>query len=273
MKKKHKKVGLLCVILLVLLLLVAALDVRLNTVTYRIESEKVAAPVRIVQLSDLHSCAYGEDQSRLLAAVDALTPDAVVFTGDIVDDRLPTENAYLVFAALAEKYPCFYVTGNHEYWGGVVDGFCEEIAARGVTVLRGAGTKLTLNGQMVWLCGVDDPESGQTQAQLSRLAAQIDTDTVSILLSHRPELTEQYRTLPFDLVFAGHAHGGQWRIPGLLNGLLAPDQGFFPDYAGGLYDLDGRQLVVSRGLARESTRVPRVFNRPEIVAVDIVPVP
>ena len=75
----------------------------------------------------------------------------------------------------------------------------------------------------------------------------------------------------FDLVLAGHAHGGQWRLPGLINGVLAPNQGFFPSYAGGRYELGNTTLIVSRGLARESTRVPRLFNRPELVVVDVEP--
>ena len=70
---------------------------------------------------------------------------------------------------------------------------------------------------------------------------------------------------------AGHAHGGQWRLPGLINGLLAPNQGLFPKYAGGLYDLNGQTMVVSRGLARESTRIPRFFNRPELVVLELGP--
>lgn len=82
---------------------------------------------------------------------------------------------------------------------------------------------------------------------------------------------EDYQGKGFDLVLAGHAHGGQWRIPGVLNGLLAPDQGLLPAYAGGLYALEDTTLVVSRGLARESTRVPRLFNPPELVILDVIP--
>ena len=92
---------------------------------------------------------------------------------------------------------------------------------------------------------------------------------VSVLLSHRPELTELYRGSGFDLVVSGHAHGGQVRVPLLLNGLYAPNQGFFPQYAGGLYDLDGTALAVSRGLS--ISRLPRVFNPPEAVVIDLVP--
>ena len=92
-----------------------------------------------------------------------------------------------------------------------------------------------------------------------------------VLLAHRPENIKCYLQYPFDLIVSGHAHGGQWRIPGLLNGLYAPHQGLFPRYAGGRYDFDGATFLVSRGLARESTRVPRIFNRPELVIVDILP--
>ena len=70
-------------------------------------------------------------------------------------------------------------------------------------------------------------------------------------------------------MLCGHAHGGQWRIPGILNGLYCPGEGLFPEYAGGLYEKDGTVMIVSRGLAKESNIVPRIFNRPELVIIDI----
>ena len=91
----------------------------------------------------------------------------------------------------------------------------------------------------------------------------------SVLLFHRPENPEEYASLGFDLVLSGHAHGGQWRIPGILNGIYAPHQGFFPKYAGGRYEIENTVMIVSRGLAKESNAVPRIFNRPEIVVIDI----
>ena len=90
-----------------------------------------------------------------------------------------------------------------------------------------------------------------------------------MLLSQRPERTECYRDSGFDLVVSGHAHGGQVRLPGMINGLFAPHQGAFPDYAGGLYALGSTTLVVSRGLCRNL--LPRVFNPPELVALDLLP--
>ena len=149
----------------------------------------------------------------------------------------------------------------------------------GVTVLAGTWGDLTVRGQAIRVFGVDDPEGFEAAPgeavpagwleQWETCRAGLEEGMVSVLLSHRPELTELYRGSGFDLVVSGHAHGGQVRVPLLLNGLYAPNQGFFPQYAGGLYDLDGTALAVSRGLS--ISRLPRVFNPPEAVVIDLVP--
>ena len=255
-------------VLLAILLLAAAFDCRLTTRTYAIEAP-VSVPVRLAVLADLHSCAYGEEQEELLQAVAAAEPDGVLLVGDIVDDVLPEENAFLVLEALAREYPCAYVTGNHEYWSGRVDGICGEIAALGIAVLRGDQTTWTLRGQEITLYGVDDAESGILEEQLAAFAP--ERGELSLLLAHRPEEIQRYAACGFSVVVSGHAHGGQWRLPGLINGLYAPNQGWFPAYAGGLYQVGDTAFVVSRGLARESTRVPRIFNPPELVILELVP--
>ncbi len=252
------------------LVLAAGLDARLRTVTYPVVSDKVTERVTLAVLTDLHSCGYGKGQSALLDAASARSPDAVLLAGDIVDDKLPEENAWTAVSALAAAYPTFYVTGNHEYWSGEADRICGEMKALGVTVLRGETARISVRGQTLLLGGVDDPEFGDG-GQLERIGGTLDGEVFSILLAHRPEEIRRYLEYPFDLVVSGHAHGGQWRIPRVLNGLLAPNQGLLPQYAGGRYDFDGTVFLVSRGLARESTKVPRLFNRPELVIVDIAP--
>ena len=102
---------------------------------------------------------------------------------------------------------------------------------------------------------------------LDAVKAQAKKDHFTVLLSHRPELFENYVSRAFDLVLCGHAHGGQWRIPGVLNGLYAPQQGLFPLYAGGKYEKGSTTMIVSRGLAKETTPIPRIFNPPELVVV------
>lgn len=240
-------------------------DHDLKTVCYTVSSAKITAPVRIVCLTDLHSCSYGDGQRELLDAVDAAAPDAVVLVGDIYDDVLPPDNADTVLTHLSARYPCFYVTGNH-------DVFCGDTAeAHGVTALNGDALPLEINGQHLLLCGLSDPRESPAFAEnLVALNEQAqNAEAFTLLLSHRPSRIEQYLPGGYDLILSGHAHGGQWRIPGLLNGLLAPDEGLFPRYAGGRYDLGSTTFIVSRGLAKESTRVPRLYNPPELVVVEL----
>ena len=270
MTKKQR--WLLGVLAAVLVFGALALDSRLKVVAYEVATAEVSWPVRLAVLTDLHSCAYGENQQRLLRAVEAQKPDLVVLVGDIVDDVLPEENAWTTVEALAGKCPCFYVTGNHEWWTGEIERICAQMTSCGVTVLRGDGGEVTVQGETLSLWGIDDPESGESGAQLRAVGEQAQEDGFHILLAHRPEQIENYVNYPFDLILSGHAHGGQWRLPGLVNGLYAPHQGLFPEYAGGRYDLEDTVFLVSRGLARESTRViPRIFNRPELVMVEIRP--
>lgn len=271
------------VFLALVLLILFSCDSRLKTVYYTVESDKLSAPVRIALLTDLHSCRYGENQKNLIEAVQKQNPDIVLLGGDIFDDKVPHKNAELTVKQLAEKYPCYYVTGNHEYWSREVGAILDIIEGYGIKVLSGKCDTIEVNGQTLNICGVDDPdaevylaEGEPIEWQLKRANEAVQeakktlgTEIFSVLLSHRPELYETYQNYEFDLVLSGHAHGGQWRIPGLLNGLFAPDQGLFPEYAGGKYDYPGGTMIVSRGLARESTPVPRIFNRPELVVVEV----
>ena len=237
--------------------LLAGLDARLVVRTYAIESEQVSTPVRLAVLTDLHACAYGEGQKNLLDVVAVQSPDLVLLCGDIVDDdpRMPEERALATVEALAEVWPVYYVTGNHEFWTGRVEEVRELLRARGAVVLEGESAAVTAAGQTLRIGGIDDPSVGEDiwREQLETVTAAQDGETFSILLTHRPERVEDYTGRGFDLVLAGHAHGGQWRLPGLINGLIAPNQGLFPRYAGGRYALDGdTTMIVSRGLARES---------------------
>lgn len=247
--------------------------------TYTLETAKLDQPVRLLLLTDLHSTVHGRDQRALIDLVRAQAPDAVLLAGDIADDEVPNRGTELLLEAVAGKYPCFYVTGNHEFWAEDTEEILEMFRRYGVTVLAGTWSDLTVRGQTIRIFGVDDPEGFEAAPgeavpagwleQWETCRAGLEEGTFSVLLSHRPELTELYRGSGFDLVVSGHAHGGQVRVPLLLNGLYAPNQGFFPQYAGGLYDLDGTALAVSRGLS--ISRLPRVFNPPEAVVIDLVP--
>lgn len=255
----------------------------LQVVRYAVHMGGVSPSVRIAQVSDLHSCEYGEDQCELLEAIDRENPDLVVLTGDIFDGSLPMEPAAAFLRGVQGKYPCYFVTGNNEYEKGG-EAFTERmaiLAEYGIVRLSGETKVIRIKGTNINICGVDDPfawkdsddpsESRETRykEQVKQAAALAQNGNCTVLLAHRPEYFDFYCQFGFDLVLSGHVHGGQWSIPGLIDGLYAPGQGFFPKYTGGKYEKNDTVMIVSRGLARESTKVPRINNRPELVIVDL----
>lgn len=265
-------------ILLLVILILIALDARLSVKKYVIDAEEIQEKVRIVFVSDLHSCRYGEGQKTLIDAVNDLNPDLVLLGGDIFDDVVPNDNTTLFLSAVSDLYPCYYVTGNHEYWGGD-ERFSEQMSilkSLDITILSGEGRTVCVNGQYLNITGIDDPDAFLTAERQENIALQLENASAAsknnyytVLLAHRPEYFDRYLEYDFDLILSGHAHGGQWRIPLLLNGLYAPDQGLFPKYAGGKYTVSDTTMIVGRGLARESTRIPRIFNRPELVLIEL----
>lgn len=279
MKKKTKlRLIILSVFIILIILIIPGFYNGLCVKNYIIQADKINNSIRIALISDLHSCKYGEKEQELIEAVNAQNPDVIMMTGDIFDDNISDENTEYFIQGVAEKYPCYYVTGNHEYWSGR-ENFLNKLAILEkyeVNILSGELDTITLNDETINICGINDPdkylitsENTNIDEQLSNVKKLSQNDYYTILLSHRPEFFESYVDNHFDLVLCGHAHGGQWRIPGLLNGLYAPNQGLFPKYAGGEYKKDDTTMIVSRGLARESTRVPRFYNRPELVIIDL----
>ena len=274
--KKQRKILALLLACILGIIVPFAFNTKLKIQHYSLESEKLTAPVRIVLITDLHSCSYGKGQRELIDAIHAQKPDIILLGGDICDDKLPHRNTELVLRAIADKYPCYYVTGNHEYWSREIEKILKIFESYNVPVLEGSFDTIDVRGQKLNICGISDPDilkytdkNYSITEQLKDAAVASENGNYTILLAHRPELIDSYLNYDFDLILAGHAHGGQWRLPGIINGLFAPNQGFFPQYAGGKYRFEDSYMIVSRGLARESTRIPRIFNRPELVVIDL----
>ena len=274
MRKKHWWI--LPVLAILVILTLIALDERLILRTYTVVSPKLTAEVRLAVVTDFHSSDNADDVAAMTASC---APDPVLLVGDLFDDdtaNRPTERTLSLMRQLSALYPCYYVSGNHEAWTGGMDALYQQTEEAGVTVLRMSSGVLTVRGQRIALCGIPDPYemvfSGapDTEEQLRQALEDVDSADFTVLLAHRPELLAKYAQFPLDLVVSGHAHGGQVRIPGVLNGLYAPNQGGSPKLAGGAYTQDGTTLIVSRGLAVR-TRLPRIFNRPEVVLVRCVP--
>ena len=275
-KMNKKFISAVLAIVILLSAAVLMLDLRLKTVYYSVENSKNSATARIVFISDLHCCSYGEDQEKIIEAVRAQNPDTVLFGGDMFDHKLDPEPTLTVMKALSSEYRCYYAMGNHENGRNDKNSLLKTVEELGITVLSGDFAEIK---EGIALIGISDPTSygDYSQSGSERMSLAMEhlesvkksDEDFSVLLFHRPENPKEYASLGFDLVLSGHAHGGQWRIPGILNGLYAPHQGLFPEYAGGFYKIENTVMIVSRGLAKESNAVPRIFNRPEIVVIDI----
>lgn len=278
-RKRKRLIVRSCIVLALVLMILPGFYNGLKIRHYKIDSDKVMKQVRIALVTDLHSCSYGENQEELVSAIDEQSPDIIALSGDIFDDEMEDGNTECFLSRIAGRYKCYYVTGNHEFWSGS-EAFSEKMAILekyDIPVLSGDCDTIQVGDTLISICGVDDPDSyvvpeysAEMTEQLKAAESASADDEYTVLLSHRPELIELYNEYDFDLVLSGHAHGGQWRIPFLLNGLFAPDQGLFPRYAGGMYTGEDMTMIVSRGLARESTRVPRFYNPPELVIIDII---
>ena len=229
-------------------------------------------------VSDLH----GQNPDAVLALLSAERPDYILMPGDIFErldgkDDAFHDHALSLLQGAAEIAPSFYITGNHEDGGtrswsvrwrlAVMDRIYDEgdlarIAETGVVFL---GDSFVLRDGIAFGGLFSGLINEGRMPNLSWLDEFCKVDAPRVLLCHHPEYYVKYlRDYPIDLIVSGHAHGGQWRIFG--RGVFAPGQGLFPKYTAGSYD---DRLVVSTGL-RKSGKIPRIFNEPEVVLIELV---
>ncbi len=263
-------------------------NVTVKTTHYTVTSAELPAGFdgyTIVQISDLHNAEFGEDNETLISRLTEAAPDLIVLTGDFIDSTHTDVAVALAFAERAAAIaPTCYVTGNHESRVPTMYTELEQgLTELGVTILHDEAITLERNGDRIYLGGIDDPDFAAKHGGIGQAMAPKDLkklfpeDGFSILLSHRPEYMETYAEAGLDLVFSGHAHGGQVRLP-FVGGLYAPHQGKFPEYDGGHYIEDTyvsenhtvreTHMIVSRGIGN-SVSIPRINNRPELVIVTL----
>lgn len=276
MKHKTKLYLKRSILILVLMIVTLAFYHGLVIRHYVFETSKLDSEtkLRLVTLADLHSHIYGHQQQDLIDKIKKAKPDIIVMVGDMIDDEAPITGMELLLEGLQGVAPMYYVTGNHEYWSGQIKEIKAFMRKYQVTVLEQEYKVLHVKGNKVILAGLDDV-AGFEEESIWEIEAKMafkeleHEEGYKILLSHRPDLVGVYKELPFDLVIAGHTHGGIIRIPCFSNGFFAANQKLFPDYVGGLYKEEGFNLVVSRGLSAEVIP-PRLFNPPEITLIELI---
>ncbi len=274
---KRRRITLLIVVSVAVLYICVNIagKTRLVTRSYEVFDDRIRDEYKIAVISDLHDARYGKGQSRLITALAAEQPDAVLLLGDLFHQSGSNENTLTLLDAIAGSFECYFILGNHEYQSGEIEFVRSSLEQAHIPVLDGESVLLEAGDTKVALFGIDDGHGGTAEqlAQISHAAAARSDDVFSILAIHVPNGVESYLHYGFDLMLSGHTHGGQIVVPGVLNGLYAPGQGFFPEYGGGRYDFGDQTLIISRGLAQRPFFVPRLFNPPELTIVTLLPEP
>jgi predicted MPP superfamily phosphohydrolase len=244
---------------------------------YKISTNKKTGDqgITIVLIADLHCSIYGKNQNKLIEKIKGQNPDLILLAGDIMDQKRLRHGAELFLAGIKDIAPAYYVFGNHEYKKGAVEKTKAMIKDYGITILDASYIRINVKGMPILIAGIEDPDKvlyvkrySERKSMISAFNSLADIEDYKILIAHRPERIEKYLKYDFDLIVSGHAHGGQLRIPFILNGLYSPGQGLFPKYAGGLYKHGKVIHIVSRGVSFR-TLLPRVFNPPEVVCIKI----
>ena len=281
MRKWNKK-NWLCVTAICLVVISAWIllgNTNLEITEYYVSSSRIPDPFdgfEIAQISDLHNAEFGEENKDLLVLLSQIKPDVIVLTGDLIDSHQTDIEIALDFAGKAVQIaPVFYVSGNHEARVPEYEQLKTGLTDLGVTVLENQKGQITRDGESITLMGIQDHSfhtyylfgDAESVSRQAITSLQNESGGFTVLLSHRPELFELYVDTGVDLVFSGHAHGGQFRLP-FVGGLVAPNQGFFPKYDAGQFVEENTTMIVSRGVG--NSIIPfRINNPPEIVVVKL----
>ncbi|MDU1308584.1 MAG: metallophosphoesterase [Clostridium perfringens] len=253
----------------------------ISTTNYEVDCG-IGKDVNVVHLSDLHGKEFGKNNEKLKRLILKEKPDLVVATGDMIDSSLKNMEGVIDFLSdLSKCVKVVYISGNNEQRCKKAEYIFESLRSKGVIVLRNEIITLSLNGVKVNILGMFEKPKGDLHSSIKKINGSYayedshklfkrleSLEGLKIVLSHYPEIFEvEYSKYNFNIMFSGHAHGGQFRIPIVKRGLIAPGQGFFPKYTEGMHG-NKNKLIISRGLGN-STKITRLFNRPEIVNVKI----
>lgn len=239
--------------------------------------------LRIVHISDLHGKEFGPHNAELARAIEALEPDLVFTSGDMMNSQNDDGGAFInLLYELKGHYPVYYSLGNHEQIVRGTQGteryydFTKRLREAGGILLDNERAEIQKEGVTFGIYGFTAAlhhysshdtlsywEGAELQAQfIVESIGRPRDDEVTILLAHNPKYFKEYVDWGADLVCAGHIHGGVVRLP-LLGGIFSPDLTFFPKYSGGLYRSGSTTMHVSRGLG--NSVIPfRLFNPPDL---------
>lgn len=270
---------------------------RVFTVKYEVSSDKLSEGFRVLLISDLHLREFGKNNSLLVARAKETKPDIICLGGDMIESYASweQEEAFVdLVRRLLEIAPVYIGTGNHDalaYYRWTTHGpgaeilafgdsseLNEKLTAVGAVMLEKSYADIEINGQRVRIGGFypfaykTELESESSWApRRAFLEDYCDTDSFKLMISHRPEgfISEDGPAeWDVDLVLSGHTHNGVVALP--LLGAIWTNEGIFPKHDRGLFHEECFDMVICGGLDGHGN-IPRVFNPPEIVVIDVKP--
>ncbi len=278
-----RKMILIC--LFIVLLIIFCINLIYNFIIvkkeYKIINEKVNNQIKIAHLSDLHGVKNKYQANKMLKIITNTSPDIIVIAGDLVDSndyakgKFPTSRTIEFMKNIVKIAPVYYVFGNHEVVliedkteNGYT--FVKTLEDSGIKIVNNEKDEINVRETKVTVVGLQDPRTVNSynsieqtiEEELRFVYQNISGESYKILVSHRPECFNIYSEYDIDLCLTGHAHGGQFRFP-LIKGLYAPNQGWFPKYTKGEYNLNNTKMIVSPGLGNSLLKF-RIFNPLEI---------
>ena len=272
---------------------------------YEVNTDKIKGDMTFVLLADLHGYVYGNDNDKLISAIDEAKPDLILCAGDMftarkIKGRIHTEAGEHVLKELASRYPVCAANGNHEKkiktgsqeFGNLYERYRESLKRAGVVYLEnGSATfdpaelqdasvnsEKTAGAGSIRIYGLELERDYFRKcvkrqldpAHLTELLCEIkgtDRDTFNILIAHNPQYFKEYAAWGADLTVSGHVHGGIARLP-LLGGVISPAIVLFPKYDGGKFEENGKTMILSRGLGTHTIHF-RFLNPAEVSVIKI----
>lgn len=272
---KRKKIILTLLVLLILYIFID-INISQNILVirrYEVQSEKIEDEVKIVQLTDLHCKTFGENNKKLIKKIKELNPDIITITGDMINsDTSNFDELILLIKELKNICQVYFSLGNHEHENKNTNDIIKNIESSGAVVLESNYKDIIVNGNHIRIGGIYEYLVSNMKKKSSYLFAQEfnNSNNFKVLLSHVPDsyvLWDGFKVINPDLVIGGHYHGGLIRIP-FIGGVFAPEQGYFPKFDYGKYNINGHDIIISSGLGT-SSKIPRINNRPEISVITL----
>lgn len=249
-------------------------------------SSKIKEPAVLVFLSDLHDNTFGEKNEKLLKEIKRIHPDAVLIGGDTMvtkPGRADLSRTKELLQGISRfSCPVFYANGNHEQrmqrdrgvYGSMYDEFRKLLEEYQVNYLQNKTVQwrddIAVSGvDIAWKYYQDFHPDSMVPSYLARRLGKAESERFQILLAHSPLFFDAYAGWGADLSLAGHFHGGTIRLPG-LGGVMTPQYQFFHPFCGGVFEQNGRWMLVSRGLGTHSINI-RIGNRPQLAVIRLEP--